>query len=193
MTAAVLLPLLPAVGFAVGGVHAYGRQPMSQFGEAYSHVTMHLVDAAVCVLLAAGVLSLAGRASTARGRRAARRCAVAWLLVAVAFSLEAAGATIGNGYGANSLHERAVQVFAVTGVLLLLSMLLLAGTRGAGAPVALRVLLLVSVPAVPSVVQAQTPIALALCLTAAAVWALVAATAARPLRVTAAAPAPARV
>lgn len=175
-----LPPLAVATGFAVGAVHAYRSSPLSVWGEAYAHVPMHLVTAAMSVLVAGGVLSLARRASTGRARRAAHRCTAAWVAVAAVFALEAAGATIGNGYGENSLHSAAVLLLVPAALLLAVASLLVVGTRGGAGPWPLRLVLLLSLPAVPSLTQASSPAALAVCLAAAAGWAALALTAVVP-------------
>jgi hypothetical protein len=179
---AVLLPLLTAGAFVAGATHAYGAQPKSMWGEAYDHVPMHLVAVAMSLLLSAAVLTVARRAGTPRARRAGHRCAAAWLGVAAAFGLETFGATLGDGYGDNSVHSAAALLLLPTALLLLVSTLLLAGTRGGAGHWTLRLALLTSIPAVPALAEAQSPVALGLGLTAAAVWLAIAAQAAVPLR-----------
>lgn len=166
----VVAPLLTATAFLVGSLHAYGRPPLSIWGEAYAHVPMHLVGAGTSVLVAGGVLSLARCATTSRARRAAHWCAGGWMAVATVFALEAWGATIGNGYGENTLHDTAALLLAPAALGVLVMSLLVVATRGGARPWSVRLAPLISAPGVPFLTEAASPAALAVGTTAAVLW-----------------------
>ena len=169
-----LVPAATAVAFSGAAAHAYRLRPLSQYGEAYEHVTAHLVSCGMAVLVAVAVATVADRATTARARRAGRALAVTWVLVAAAFGAEAYGAKAAHGFGESSVHSAAAMLLLAAALLLLLASLMVTFTRGGAVPWPLRLGLVVSLPGCIGVTQAQSVGSLSLSFAAGAVWAAVA-------------------
>ena len=168
-----LLPLLPALLIAVLAVHAYRAPALDIWGSVYDHVPAHLVSAAAALAAAAGAAALRQHAGD-RARRAAAAVVVGWLSVAAAFLVDTVGAVSGRD-GDNPVHDAGAVLMLLTGLLVTGAHGWLAASQAAPGRVrALAAVLVVTVPAVPSLGEAGSTFALAVSLAAAVAWALVA-------------------
>ena len=174
------LALLTALAFAAGAVNAHRLPPRTVWGDVYAHVPNHLVTAGTALLVATSLLVLGRRGTTTRARRAAVLAGGAWGLVSAVFVVDAVGGGIGDRTGQYAVHDAAVVLLPVTGLLLLASTALLLVTPGGWAPWRLRLAALGSVPGTLALNEASSTPWLALGLTAAAAWLLVAVAAVRP-------------
>ena len=174
------LPLLTAVAFAVGAVNAHRLPPRTMWGDVYSHVPNHLVTAGMALLVGASLLGLSRSATTARARRAMRLTASAWGLVTAVFVVDAVGGGIGDRSGDYAVHDAAMVLLPVAGLLLLASTALLLVTRGARSLWPVRLAAVTSVPGTLALNEASSTLWLVVGLVAAAVWLLVAVAAPRP-------------
>jgi hypothetical protein len=134
------LPLLTALAFAVGAVNAHRLPPRTVWGDVYSHVPNHLVTAGMPCSSARALLGLSRLGTTARARRALRLTGGAWGLVTAVFVVDAVGGGIGDRTGDDAVHDVAMVLLPVAGLLLLASTALLLVTRGVqpGGPCASR-------------------------------------------------------
>lgn len=174
------LPLLTALALAAGAVNAHRLPPRTVWGDVYAHVPNHLVTAGMALLIAASLLVLGRRGTTARARRAAVLTGGAWGLVSAVFVVDAVGGGIGDRTGEYAVHDAAMVLLPVAGLLLLVSTVLLVVTPGGWAPWRLRLAALGSVPGTLALNEASSTGWLALGLTAAATWLLVAVAGVRP-------------
>ena len=173
------LPLLTALAFAAGAVNAHRLPPRTVWGDVYAHVPNHLVTAGMALLVAASLLVLGRAGTTTRARRAAALAGGAWGLVSAVFVVDAVGGGIGDRSGDYALHDAAMVLLPVAGVLLLVSTVLLVVTPGVWAPRALRLAAVGSVPGTLALNEASSTPWLALGLASAATWLLVAGAAVR--------------
>ncbi|CAA9356768.1 MAG: hypothetical protein AVDCRST_MAG07-3428 [uncultured Frankineae bacterium] len=174
-----MLPALTALAFAAGAANAYRLPPLSMWGDVYDHVPNHLVSAGIALLVALSLLRLAGRATTARARRAGALAGGAWGLLSAVFLVDAIGGGLGDRTGDYAVHDAAGVLVPVAALLVLTSSVLLVVTRGGWAPWPLRLAGLVSMPGTLALNQSSSAGWLAAGLLAAAVWAVVAAHALR--------------
>ena len=173
------LPLLTALAFAVGAVNAHRLPPRTMWGDVYSHVPNHLVTAGMALLVGATLLGLGRSATTARARRAMRLNGSAWGLITVVFVVDAIGGGIGDRSGDYAVHDAAMVLLPVAGLLLLASTALLLVTRGGRAAWPVRLAAVTSVPGTLALNEASSTLWLVLGLVAAAAWLLVAVAAPR--------------
>ena len=168
------LPLLTALAFAAGAVNAHRLPPRTVWGDVYSHVPNHLVTAGMALLVGASLLGLSRLGTTARARRALRLTGGAWGLVTAVFVVDAIGGGIGDRTGDYAVHDAAMVLLPVAGLLLLSSTVLLLVTRGVRAAWPLRLAAVASVPGTLALNEASSTLWLVLGLVAAAAWLLVA-------------------
>lgn len=168
------LPLLTALAFAIGAVNAHRLPPRTVWGDVYSHVPNHLVTAGMALLVGASLLGLSRLGTTARARRALRLTGGAWGLVTAVFVVDAIGGGIGDRTGDYAVHDAAMVLLPVAGLLLLSSTVLLLVTRGVRAAGPLRLAAVTSVPGTLALNEASSTLWLVLGLVAAAAWVLVA-------------------
>ena len=164
------LPLLTAAAFAAGAVNAYRLPPRTVWGDVYGHVPNHLVTAGMALLVAAGLLVLGRLGTTARARRRGAWAAGAWGVVSAVFVVDAVGGGIGDRTGDDAVHDAAMLLLPVAGLLLLATTVLLVVSRGLPTPWRLRLAALTSAPGVLALNEASSGTWLTVGLVAAAAW-----------------------
>ena len=173
------LPLLTALVFAVGGVNAFRLPPRTTWGDVYSHVPNHLVTAGTALLVGVGLWRLGRLGATERARRASTLAGASWGLVSAVFVVDAVGGGIGDRTGDYAVHDAAMLLLPVAGLLLLTSTVLLLVTAGVWSSWRMRLAAVASAPGTLALNEASSTLWLALSLVAAAAWLALAAAAVR--------------
>jgi len=99
---------MPAVALALVllgvALESEARRPINRWGDAYEHVPAHSIGAVAALLVAVASRSLVRGRGTRAGRRAGTLLVGGWLAVALATSVELAGALPDAGSGDNAVH-----------------------------------------------------------------------------------------